>query len=124
MNWLKNAGQWILNLLKPIGKSLAGVVIEQEGDRLQANLKIAIGLRGPKAIDSEVDKWQAKLIAALQKVKFLPDSWKSGAEQIIQAHGDQLQEALKQALEKGGLPAIDLVFDSSQAMLLAKINNL
>ena len=124
MNWLKNAGQWILNLLKPIGKSIAGVIIQQEGDRLQANIKIAISLRGPKAIDAEVDKWQDRLIGAIKTIKFLPEAWKAGAEQIIQSHGDQLQEALKQSLEKGGLPAIDVVFDSSQAMLLARINSL
>ena|SRR3990167_11057760 len=124
MNWLRNAGIWLLAILKPIGKGIAVTVIQHEGDVLQSSIRMAVSLRGPKAIDIEIDKWQDRLISGLQKIKFLPLTWKDGAAKIIQQHGDELQDKLKQALSTGGLAALDLVFDTSQAVLIQKLDTL
>lgn len=115
---------WILNLLKGFGKRAALYLIEAEGAALKEKLKVEVAQIGPAAIDRNVDALQAKLIAGVEAITFLPAALKAKAHEAIQHYGDDLQAQIKGALKSQGPGGIDKAFEKATAVLVAKINAL
>lgn len=116
--------QWLLGLLKGLGKRAVIKLLENYGDALQEDVKRNVQSKGPVAIDRYCDEWQSKIEAGIGKVSFLPDALRDRLIALVQEHGDDLQESLKKALLKGGPDALDRVFDAAQALLVARIQAL
>ena len=109
--------------IKPIWKGALRAVVQSEGDALQARLRAAIAADGVKAIDRNIDKWQADLKAAISRLP-LPGTIQERVRRMIQDHGDELQARLRTAIGARGPAAVDAAFDAAQSALLLKIDAL
>ena len=109
--------------IKPLWKGALRAVVQSEGDALQARLRAAIEAEGVKAVDRNIDKWQADLKAAISRLP-LPSGIRDSVRRMIQDHGDELQTRLRGAITAGGPAAVDAAFDTAQAALLLKIDAL
>lgn len=117
-------------MLKPLAKSLARHVVTQEGDRLQAEAKAALLKSGPNALDGVFDKSQDRIIAGLRRAHTTKPILSAinpilaRIEDMVQEHGDALQEKVKKEVSGKGPDALDVVFDRAQELLIARINAL
>lgn len=109
--------------IKPLWKGALKAVVQVEGDALQARLREAVKADGVKAVDRNIDKWQAGLKAALSRLP-LTASVLDRVRRMVQDHGDELQSRLRVAISAGGPAAVDAAFDAAQVALLAKIDSL
>lgn len=70
-----------------------------------------------------IDKLKA-LLKALNPLAALKATVKAAAIKAVEEEGNQLQEAVKEAIRKEGPQAVDKVFDAAQAALKARIEAL
>lgn len=111
-------------LLVALAKKAADEIIQKYGDRLQEKVNELYREGSTKFIDRLFDSWQSEIIGGIDKIPLVPKVIRRKMKSIAQVDGDALQRAvLKAATEKGG-PGIDAVFDSAQAVILAKIRQL
>jgi len=113
-----------LKFLKPFGKSIACGIVQKEGDVLQEKCKIILAKEGPAGIDKVFDGFQAKVMAAVKRITFLPEICAQQVRRIIVDEGDALQEKLKMGVAAQGPEAIDHAFDLAQYSLIERIKSL
>jgi hypothetical protein len=111
-------------MLKPLGKALAVRMITSEGDKLQASLSAAVLAKGPKAIDDVVDRFQAKMLGAVEGLSFLPGGMKSAIGKAVQEYGDKIQAKAASALASGGISAMNNAIDLLQEELIERVKAL
>jgi len=107
--------------IRPIWQAALRHEIEREGDRLQNQLRAAVSLEGPGAVDRVFDQSQVRLKAAVLRQSWLPGSLEDRLAALIQKHGDRAQEAVKLAVIHGGPAAVDQAVDAAQELLLAQV---
>ena len=111
-------------LLRAAAKKILVKAVQVEGDRMQKKLKDELDRKGPAAVDSLFDGWQARLITAVNSAKFVPPGLRDAAVAIIQREGDRLQERISQLLRDRGGEGIDLAFDTAQQAIIERIEAL
>lgn len=125
MGWLKN---WLVGSLKKI----AIKVVQAQGDSLQWKLKAQVSgendaCRLCDKLDKVIDQAQRQTLFLVSskgpKWEFLKPIRAKMIEEI-EAHGDRLQEALREEIKAKGPVVIDQVFDRAQAALIANIEAL
>lgn len=121
---LTSAWRWISSVAKPLAKPMLIAAVQAQGDELQARLEAEVAKHGPAGVDRFVDAAQAKLIAAVQGVKFAPAWLREKAAAIIQEEGDKGQAALREAARIGGPAAVKVAFDRMQAAVLQRLQSL
>lgn len=125
MNWLK---RWLVGSLKKV----AVAVIQKEGDKLQEKIKAQVA--GEKDACRLCDKLD-RVIDDAQKMTLVliatsGPSWeflkpvRAKIAKEVGAHGDKLQEALRNEIKAKGPGVVDAVFDKAQATLIANIEAL
>jgi len=108
-------------------KRAAVAAITAEGPVIKQKIKDAVAADGPGAIDRSVGAAEGRITAAVEgwgpKWSWLqPIRDQVAAE--VKTHGDALAQNLDKQIAAQGPSAIDGVFDSAQAILIARINAL
>lgn len=137
MPLLRSAGQALRRLpvakyLKPVWKmALKDLVVQEGGDKLQAELVKVIRSKSPDAIakaNALVDKAQERFKRLLHKVPFLPDAREADILGKVNPPVDALQEQLRGALGAAGTEAavleVNRAFDAFQADVKKRIDEL
>ena len=128
--WLRSAWNYVRRLpigryLKSIWKPLLKELVQAESDKLQEETKAMVRAKGPGAlndVNARVDKWQAAIVAGLDKVPF-PKVLEDRVRAVVQDGVDYLQGELSQRIGAGaGDVAIDLVFDNAEIRLAGAID--
>jgi len=106
------------------GKAQARKIVREEGDSLQDEGVEFIKDRGPSGVDDAFDKSQARLIAAVNRIKLLPGFAKTIINDIVRDEGDRWQAKAKLAVLDQGVGAFNRVVDQAQDKLIARIDEL
>lgn len=119
---------WLVKSLKKV----AVAVVQKEGDSLQFKLRAQVNGEGDACrlcdkLDRVIDEAQRRTLVIVASSgptwEFLKPIRAKMAEEIG-AHGDRLQEKLREEIKAKGPGAIDAVFDKAQATLIANIEAL
>ena len=117
----------VARYIKPVWKAGIQLAIQQGGDELQKEAhrlltspKAAVAL---KAFDAAFDHAQAKLKSAVRALP-LPQGVEAQVLEAIQAQGDVLQAAAREAVVTGSCTALDKAFDDFQAQLRRRVEAL
>lgn len=120
--------KWLVGSLKKI----AIAVVVKEGDSLQFKLRAQVNGEGDACrlcdkLDRVIDEAQRRtlvLVASSGPTWEFLKPIRAKLSDEISAHGDRLQEALREEIKVKGPVAIDAVFDRAQAVLIANIEAL
>lgn len=128
MNWLKAALAWLRKLpiaawIKPLWKQGLKDLLQKRGDEAQILLRAAVAADGPAAIERVVDGWVVGIIDGLEWLP-LPKWAEDKIGVIVANHGATMKASLSAAVTERGPGAIDVAFDSTQAILIAKVDAL
>mgnify|MGYP001561727429 CR=1 FL=1 len=113
----------IARYIKPLYKGALKSLVQIEGDALQARLKVALCEEGSKAIDKNIDRFQASIKRGLVLLP-LHAEVEEKLKVAVQEEGDKLQEKLHAAVRDGCPGALDAACDALQATLMARIDAL
>lgn len=108
---------------KPLWKGALKLVIQKYGDSLQEEVKRVAKVKGPAEVDSLIDRAQARLAGAISTLP-LPDGIEQKVLKFVKDEGDILQSKIRWAVEQKSDLALDRAFDSMQAFLKAKVDQL
>lgn len=127
--WLQGAWQALRKLpiakwIRPIWKAILRSEVERESEALKVQLLAAVAREGPGAVDRVFDTSQARLRAAVLRQRWLPGDLEDRLAGVIEGRGNDAQQAAKEALAAGGLPALDRSLTVARELLLAKIEAL
>ena len=129
MNWLR--GLWgklvslpIGRILRPFWQAALVHLVDVIGNDLKERLKMAISNGGPSSLDKIIDEAQLKMQTAINKITFLPESYRLKISSFVQDWGDDLQSKINLGFEERGPAIIDLAFHTTTEILIARIKSL
>jgi len=123
LSW-SGAWKFFTRVTSPIAKSMMIGIVQMGGDVVQSGLEEEVAKNGLKGVDKLVDKFQAKALAAIAKLGWVPAWLREGTRKIIQDEVDGFQTILRKALKREGPEVIGKVFDVSQKSIIQRIRAL
>lgn len=116
MTWIPKA------ITRMVVGFLANRVIQEEGDRKQAELKLQVAARGPGWVREKIGKFQTALKARILNLPLLPEAWKKRLEHAVEGPIKEALRKFEERLAAGSADAaIDYAFDGLQAALKGQL---
>ena len=115
---------FLLAILRPISKALLIKAVYSVGDNLQERLLKELNDKGPMAVSKAYDAAQSEMIELIEKARFVPDSFRRKAIDIVRNEGDVFQRNLIDRLQASGSAGLSLLIDRSQDMIATRIRSM